>query len=631
MPSYRSERALLFLLALVANTFVFHNFTPHASAEEKSQFVLPIATFRNLEQSGIQTLGAADTELSVQLPGYSPKTALFIRNETKREQKIKVLGHSNEVLSVESVSVFDVTDYRNIEGVAVVSRDGIQGLIADRSGAEDLYWEFSPGSLRTNTGIAHDLTLVRESELPEQRSLSHDMRSVPLMAAPNPKIPSSQNVIQASGQRTIQLVGVSPSVFTNGRGNDQIAAHLASIVAGANAFFVPLDLVINLVAVEVYSNSAQDPYFNSQISQNAEGMLTKLQSQWGSRSSPQHDIAAVFGRGIFQGILGVAYFQASCVFSQFSLLFTTLMDESASSSVAVAATLAHETGHVIGMDHDTNLYSGRPSLMFPAYSPDVAGFSSFSVSQYLNWAGPGKAGGACFQGASSGGGDGDDDGGGGGDDPGSGGGSGGGGGGVETGNLLTFVGGADQKLTLKEGESLEHVIRVVGEPAGLTLSVAGLPAGATFDSATGVLNFTPGFSIATRRSPSKQFRLIVSAQAPSASGIGMLRIVVNDLNRAPFFTEPLGNTVEAHPGETVDLKVKAQDFDQGDRATVELQSLDKVKKRLGKSATITQKDSTVRVRWRVPLNTVGDFPLRFRAVDLSGKKTVKNITIQVNP
>lgn len=134
----------------------------------------------------------------------------------------------------------------------------------------------------------------------------------------------------------------------------------------------------------------------------------------------------------------------------------------------------------------------------------------------------------------------------------------------------------------------------------LTYSATGLPAGATLDGATGVLEWAPGFEAAG------VYATTLSVTDGAAADTETIKITVRDVQRPPVL-EPIGGRALVE-GQTIDLLVRATD-PEGD--AIALGALGKPS-----GATFTDNgDGTGRFLWTPTYVQAGDWSVEFRAGD----------------
>jgi hypothetical protein len=121
--------------------------------------------------------------------------------------------------------------------------------------------------------------------------------------------------------------------------------------------------------------------------------------------------------------------------------------------------------------------------------------------------------------------------------------------------VLEFIG----NKTVNEGELLEFEITATDPDPGdnLTLGAANLPAGATFNPATGTFSWTPGYDQAGNYE-NIDFSVMDNGD-PMEVDVELITITVGNVNRPPIFA-PLGSQ-EVLEGEVLEFTVTATDPD----------------------------------------------------------------------
>jgi hypothetical protein len=240
------------------------------------------------------------------------------------------------------------------------------------------------------------------------------------LATPSTRTSRSYFVQPSTAQdfRDIQTVVVLPNEFFRDpatgqslpQSTDEIKAEAEGAIAAANQTLAALGLRIVTVEYKTFRDDASDPYAEAVQQRNAFSMLSTATTQYNSYQNKNYDLVLLLGRGAFGGKFGLAYPGSSCVSQQHSVVFATQAGTTEARKYAFAQTIAHEVGHFLGMNHDSEQHDDGRSVMWPTFVAKPFGFSNTSIAEAAQHSGPGKVGGRCFAFQSSGGGDADSDG-----------------------------------------------------------------------------------------------------------------------------------------------------------------------------------------------------------------------------
>lgn len=605
-------RHRLVFQALLALAFTL--FSAPAYAEEKTTFELPRTSFSKSATTARQARIAGSTaEIKLPLPGARADVRLTLAE--KALKPVQLLGSAG---SQSAPRVFSVSGERGETGVLVVSASGkTYGTLLDPSTGETALVKIAPEADASSAGdsVLHSAVRYTADEARRNGRLELDLLAAPLLsgdsAAPTQRSTSKEPGFSGSTGavwRGLQLVAVSPGEFTDGRSDDDVVAQIQEVVAEANLYFERLALTIELAGVQIFQKGADDPYNAASIRQSAFEMLDVLRSQWQDRKAPEHDAIALFGKGEYNSYYGLAYPSTACVDPNFSVVFASQGGTSPSAQLSLPSTLAHELGHFLGMSHDSTLYSDGPSLMWPYDVPLTSGFSDLSVAEYESHAAVGLPGGACLTAIEQP--TGADD------------------GGAAPPAGLVFEGGSNQTVAVNEGQTLTRSFALVGRKTGVSYTASGLPAGAVLDALTGDLQYAPDFAVARRSAPVKTFDVTILAKTFSAQASAKVAIVVHDVNRAPVFTAPDGAVIDAEEGTTLNLRISAQDLDEGDRAKLSCRNKSALRRLKGRPKIAVNGGQAV-INWRIPIGAAGDYPAVFSAKDLKKAVSSKTVTLHV--
>ncbi len=508
--------------------------------------------------------------------------------------------------------VAQVTDGDGLVGVVVEQATGTDGIFADFSTDTPHFYRLRASTRRSGE---HEISEISGADILPERvcaALTGDGAQVQVPELGGTAgIPSFQ--FGFNSWREVELVVVAPSEFGRNRSEQQVVAQILTTVGAANLFFEPLGLAFQVVGIELFTDPASDPYDEASRRQNSSGMLSTVREEWSQRTSPKHDLVAVLGSGKYRNTYGLGYTGASCVSSDHSFVFATQGGTTAAAEISLAATLAHEFGHFVGMGHDSTSYPTGPSLMSPVYVAKPEGFSDYSISEYMSHAAPGRPGGECFTSMAT---------------PPSGGGS------SDTPTSsprapLRFLdGGAPVTLHVNEGEMLSQSFQAEQADGMVVYSASSLPLGATLDSGTGLLRYTPHFDTTAGRQAKAKVQVTVIARSFDQQISRQVNLIVYNQNRPPRFVLPREESITAHPGEQVVIKLVAEDYDRGDRLRLSHLTREVFRTLPGRKK-FRASGGTGELSWDVPPQVHGEFTFSFVARDGAGASTQTVFVVRV--
>jgi hypothetical protein len=415
--------------------------------------------------------------------------------------------------------------------------------------------------------------------------------------------PSTPLPLTPAEFRAVDVVVVSSGDFTAGRSDAEVVQDINEALELANRYYLPVGLVLRLSGVQIFQQGLGDPYAEPAARHDARQMLETLRGEWSFRESPQHAVTVVFGKSSFGSTYGLAYPGTTCLMPQFAMAFASQSGDGTDARLNFGATLAHEIGHTFGLDHDSNVYADGPSLMWPYFSPNISGFSQYSLNQFADFQ---KRGGLdCLPlidfNANT----------------------------VNSTGGLQFQGGAVQHAEVAEGSRLHRVFSVGDNFPGVSYTAEGLPAEARFDRGTGVLDYTPSYDTTDSHSRTRTFDVRITASTFRDKSELSFTLVVQDVNRPPVYTDASGTDLSVEAGSVLDFPVLAVDPDPTDRARLKLVNNKTVSSYPGKPKSAKAAQG-LNIHWNIPLDVRGSYPFVFSASD-SRTQVSRTVNVLVRP
>jgi hypothetical protein len=339
-------------------------------------------------------------------------------------------------------------------------------------------------------------TLAANESCPElfpPKPKNQKIRSKSLITPPTIALQDSVRIIDV-------IALVAPS-FTQGRKAELAQSEIISAFRDANEYFSSSDLKLNLKKIETIAD--QTVFSAAERAGDSYQMLSALKKYWDVKRSADYDVAIVFAKGDFKKVYGLGYTATLCARSDWALGVVSRADDSLSSMIQLPVTLAHELGHIAGMNHDHEIdKSVGASLMWPFYTLNIAGFSDHSreqIANHLNFDG----GDYCLSRE------------------------------MKTNRAPSFriKGDAKRIVNLKEGKRFARAIELEGAYEKMKLSLNGKSSSKNgLSLKNNRLTFKPSFNLASRENPENILEYTLSATSDGRRVSQKVVFVVRDSN-----------------------------------------------------------------------------------------------------
>lgn len=180
----------------------------------------------------------------------------------------------------------------------------------------------------------------------------------------------------------------------------------------------------------------------------------------------------------------------------------------------------------------------------------------------------------------------------------------------------------EERYALKEGKEFILPIRLTAPKDNhlLSLTVVGLPAGASFDEDAWVVHWTPSIKQGGRY----EIQLKVNWDF-AADGLAVERSIVLDVqevNQAPKIDLGMEGTVTLDVGETLTFQAEVTDIDEGQNHTLSIE---------GMSANASFDVETGAFKWKTTLADAGEHFIAVKVVDdgSPARESIKTINVIV--
>ncbi|KAM3927351.1 zinc metalloproteinase-disintegrin-like halysase [Leptodactylus fuscus] len=258
--------------------------------------------------------------------------------------------------------------------VSLSTCNGLSGIIATQEN------KFLIQPLKMSETGAHAIYQYQAQETPKTCGVDDTSINETIMTKTDFSSSSQEKQEFLRSRKYIQLYMVADNSMYNrfNRRSDDIRQRIYSIVNFVNQVYKPLNIFVALTGLEIWSNGNQ-----FEVVSNADTDLRRF-SEWREKTllrRQPHDNAQFITNIDFDGsTVGLAWIGTLCSASHSA----GIIQDHSTEYIPVAATLAHEMGHNLGMNHDDQCYCPSSScIMAPSLSHVTPRtFSSCSQQDY---------------------------------------------------------------------------------------------------------------------------------------------------------------------------------------------------------------------------------------------------------
>ncbi|KAM3924700.1 zinc metalloproteinase-disintegrin-like VLAIP-B [Leptodactylus fuscus] len=261
--------------------------------------------------------------------------------------------------------------------VSLSTCNGLSGIIATQEN------KFLIQPLKMSEPGAHAIYQYQAQETPETCGVDDTSINETIMTKTDFSSSSQEKQEFLKSRKYIQLVMVADNAMyiKYQRKSDEIRERIYGIVNFLNQVYKPLNIFVALTGLEIWSNGDQ-----FEVVRNAGVDLGRF-SEWRQKTllpRKPHDNAQFLTAIDFEGsTVGVAFMRSMCKAAH----SIAVVQDHKSNYILVAATVAHEMGHNLGMKHNYHCHCPAEScIMAPRWVHFVRRiFSSCSQQDYQNF------------------------------------------------------------------------------------------------------------------------------------------------------------------------------------------------------------------------------------------------------